>query len=688
MKKRIYILTSLLALMVLVFALVVGVGCAQKSDNTVIVKEEEQGQSKEIDKSTLTDEEYFGEEFYTPVLRFTVASDVHISKYGSQEEEARLAELFNIGYDFSAESSTYNSLDACVFCGDFSNKGAVVEMERFKNICDNGIQEGTTLITMLGNHEFYEDSAITISRFKTIFGQEEKGSIVINGYHFIYLSPDLSGSNYLPTTVDWLEEELSKAEEEDPTKPIFVFQHHHVSDTVYGSEDWGISTLDSVFEKYPQIVDFSGHSHFPMIDPRSIYQDKYTTLNTATLSYYEMGMVGVATDGFFATDYNGNYGSHSVMADAAQFYIVEVDEEGAVKIIGYDILSNRILATYYIRTAWDTESFTYTDARIENSEKPYFEENAKIDVSDVDELSFSYTFPQAKCKDNVQNYQVDILQEEEIVETLYLLSDTFYYPTPVFFKRSFTSKEYNATYTIRITAVSSFGKRSEPLTQTVILKKTDIQLGDDVLKVKFTQKGAINELDNNDLRKIYTPTTAWNEEYGCYEGVFEGEGGFAFDEISKYYFILGKSITMEFFGCVDSFQLNNYCYNTFSGQQSGGLGFEGDEKGNYYISIYIGGKYYCVGGTITPNEYFHAVATYDGEKISFYINGELVDEKTIKGEIGWTTAENAHYFAVGGDCNNSNKVERAFHGKIIAANIFSKVMTAEDVATAYAKWSK
>ena len=66
---------------------------------------------------------------------------------------------------------------------------------------------------------------------------------------------------------------------------------------MYGSTTcWGVKELTDILEKYPQVVDFAGHSHFPMNDPRSIWQGDYTALNTGTLSYYEMDLAGAKGD--------------------------------------------------------------------------------------------------------------------------------------------------------------------------------------------------------------------------------------------------------------------------------------------------------------------------------------------------------------------------------------------------------
>ena len=64
--------------------------------------------------------------------------------------------------------------------------------------------------------------------------------------------------------------------------------HNQPKDTCYGSEDWGDSSLNEVMSKYPNAVIFSGHSHYSILDERSIWQGDYTVLSTQSLSYTEL----------------------------------------------------------------------------------------------------------------------------------------------------------------------------------------------------------------------------------------------------------------------------------------------------------------------------------------------------------------------------------------------------------------
>lgn len=48
---------------------------------------------------------------------------------------------------------------------------------------------------------------------------------VVKGYHFLVMSPEngVTHGYYSDTQINWLKQELVKAKQADPNKPIFVF---------------------------------------------------------------------------------------------------------------------------------------------------------------------------------------------------------------------------------------------------------------------------------------------------------------------------------------------------------------------------------------------------------------------------------------------------------------------------------
>lgn len=648
-----------------------------------------------IDRASLSDDDYFSDAYFIPVLRFSSASDVHIGDSGSAKEEARLKKMFAFTYELAENSATpYKEYDLAAFSGDISDNGTITSMKKAKSIMDKAVKGDTELLCMLGNHEFYTAPEGTVSRFREAFGVEERGHIVVNGFHFIYLSPDAStGWDFSSSSARWLNGELEKAAQDDPTRPIFVFEHEHVKGTVYGSEDWGVSALYSTLKKYPQVVSFTGHSHFPMIDPRSIWQGEFTAFGTGTLSYTEMGIAGVANSSVFPTDNKGHYAASKANgSDAAWFYVVEVDESGAVRVVGYDLDTETELVRYGIRTPSDPSTYRYnTKKRIAASEAPVFPDGAKIDVTEIGKHGFTVSFPIASSEDNVQHYRIEVLRDGKIVKEQYLLSCTFYADAPKTFTEPLSGLPKNSTCTVRVIAVNSFCKESEPLTAEVTLLPTEDTpvVGDvptaDVLKTVFgAGNSAVNEATGETLDVIGSAAT--EKDGDAYVGVFNGKGGFRFDGISGYYDELSSSVSFELYARVDQFTSpDRDWYNVASNQQAGGFGFEGDSNGRFFASAYIGGAYRTPGAKINKGEYFHAVVTYDGKTLCFYLNGELADSLNVSGGLAWPSDSAAWAYVIGGDSfNGGSGYEACFTGRIAEANIYSSVLTEAQVAALYA----
>ena len=285
----------------------------------------------------VSDEAYFAD--FEPVLRFAVASDVHVADINSKQEEQRLRDLFDVAYGYADNYDGYTGLDAAFFVGDVSDRGTTYSLQKFFSIARRCTREGTTLHATMGNHEYYDSVTMAEYRFMKAGGYESTDAhMELGGYHFIFVSPDGKGKSYSKDKQEFLSAALEEAAKDDPTgcKPIFVFQHQPNSNTVYGSTtSWGVKELASILEKYPQVVDFAGHSHFPINDPRSIWQGEYTALNTGTLSYYEMDLAGAKGDYVFATDREGGWAEKATgERDAGQFYIVEVDKNHAIRVLG------------------------------------------------------------------------------------------------------------------------------------------------------------------------------------------------------------------------------------------------------------------------------------------------------------------------------------------------------------------
>lgn len=290
---------------------------------------------------------------FTPVIRFTVASDSHVNCVGDDGSQ-RIQKAISLGYDIARQNEKYKNLDAVLFAGDITDDGTKFEFVSFMSAVNSVIDyDETELLTVAADsHDGYCRENNTFDYYEKLINGEKDFHTVINGFHFIGISASkVKGERYTEGQRTWLKAQLDSAAKDDPAKPIFVMHHEHVFDTVYGSREidgWGTDFFKDIFEEYPQIVHFSGHSHYPLNDPRSIWQGEFTAVGTGALKYAELTVDGerkIHPDG-----YN----------EMAQVWVVEVDAQNTVRLRGYDALSSTLLCEYYIDNPSDANARQYT----------------------------------------------------------------------------------------------------------------------------------------------------------------------------------------------------------------------------------------------------------------------------------------------------------------------------------------
>lgn len=351
-------------------------------------------------KSGLTGKEIKPPEDFTPILRFIACSDVHLDGNEEQPNAIRLANLIKDMYKYS-ELQDYKTVDALMVVGDFAGGGAESEYATFNKIIKDNIKPQTQVLTVLGNHEFIEyrdyDPTIGYDVYKKMISEDVDTDIVINGYHFIGVSYDNNGKTFKGKTA-WLREKLQNATNEDPTKPIFVYQHPSPTLTVYGSISWSDLDIKKVLKEFPQVVDFSGHSHYSPSDPRSVWQGEFTAIGCGSLG----ALMG-----------NLNYieGDHDAPGKSAAAWLVEVDKDGNIRLKLYDV-ENRMFFKgneYYFSNLSDITKRDYTWAKQQSLDtSPQFPEKSKVKNILNDEKETIISFPEAKGYYEAENYKITV----------------------------------------------------------------------------------------------------------------------------------------------------------------------------------------------------------------------------------------------------------------------------------------
>lgn len=310
---------------------------------------------------------------FTPVLRFFAASDSHVGSMGDTQS-LRMQKALKMAYAMADSDKEYNKLDAALFAGDLTDRGRTDQFLGFTVAAKSVLREETELLAVIAkSHDSSTLDKGVHAYFSGVVGEDTDIHKVINGYHFIGLSVSKTeGEHYSEYQREWLDEQLAAATAEDPTKPVFVFQHEHIANTVYGSSDfegWGMDYFRAVLNKYPQVVNFSGHSHYPLNDPRSIWQGEFTAVGTGALYYAEFTVDDVRT---YHPDGNRN---------VVTFWVVEVDANNRIRMRGIDMKAGEVIIEYILDNPADPANREYTPAKqAAKSTAPVFEDDTDIEL--------------------------------------------------------------------------------------------------------------------------------------------------------------------------------------------------------------------------------------------------------------------------------------------------------------------
>lgn len=389
---------------------------------------------------------------FAPVLRFVVSSDSHVKKFGDIGCQ-RIMKMIATGNAAADADSNHNTLDAAVMVGDITNFGLPTAFWSINAAVKSVLRDETDFLAVAAkNHDSYLGR---ISRGYVSGISEDRADFhkVINGYHFIGLSAcaDII-FHYSDAQIRWLDKQLAEAVADDPSKPVFVFQHEHVYNTVYGSlpeDTWGVEFLTETLSKYPQVVDISGHSHYPANDPRAIWQGVFTALNDGGLAYYEFTVDGAKSQ-------------HPEGGDTmAHMLLVEVNAENVVKVRVCDLSADAVLAEYVIDNVTEPVKTKYAPAnRKAAASAPVFTSSPEISVSGST-ASFTILPAEASEDDVVFIYRLTVQDADgNTVKTWKHLGD--YYknaePRPLTGSYELPAGEYTAIFT----AEDAWGLASEP----------------------------------------------------------------------------------------------------------------------------------------------------------------------------------------------------------------------------------
>ena len=617
------------------------------------------------------------------VLRCCVMSDVHFDGRVDAKEVPRFKRAIEFMYEYSAQQA-YPNFDALLVVGDMTNHGTEPELTLFKKTMDELVKPGTEKLLCMGNHEFYGGNA---EYWQSVCGVEPNRRYEVNGFHFIAISPEkgtMKDGDYL-YMVDWLDRELEKIYREDQEKPIFVFQHYPVSPTVYGGrgwDDWGVEDLFDTLQKYPTVVNFSGHTHYPINDPRCAWQGCFTAFGTSTLSYLCHGHEGYRFQKYLPDD--SKYG---------QFFVMETRRDNSVTLKPYDLATDSFFdVVYFVAKPGAIDEYVYTDKRYSESEKPTWREGTVPKITAEDAYFATIEFQQAYCKDVVLGYCVDLERKDPKtnewvdVGACCFWSDYFLRDMPETAKGTLDNLEPDSEYRGVVTALNPFMRRSDETLSFAF--KTPADPNDSAEKDSPTPKPDYYDISVVDGKLVNAPTNNWDNQFPLERRGEPRIDGAVVAFSGKDYYIsptpeeaLKKlrraTIAAKFALDEDATGPNAVFGNT----QMGGIELSCDANAKLLrLWVSVNGTYTVLDCPIELGKFYEAFGSFDGKTVALYLDGKEAARRDVRGVLTHTADSAARAFVFGGDIASGMKGEALMKGKIEYAKLYSWALTAEQVA--------
>lgn len=167
------------------------------------------------------------------------------------------------------------------------------------------------------------------------------------------------------------------------TKPFFYTQHYHPKGTCSAPWAWGQDSGNSTaaLKAYPNAVAFSGHSHTPLSDDRTLWRGEFTSVGTASLKYL-IPFGGRENSRIFGTEDRGDQQMpYLTCRDGHQGMVMTVYDDRLV-FERHDFMNDLPAGPdWVVPLPASSASF---EKRGETSAVPQFADGAKVAVSRLD----------------------------------------------------------------------------------------------------------------------------------------------------------------------------------------------------------------------------------------------------------------------------------------------------------------
>ncbi|MBQ9337666.1 MAG: metallophosphoesterase [Lentisphaeria bacterium] len=381
----------------------------------------------------------------TPVLKVGFVSDTHV------HEKPESAFLVGEAYKLFRE----HKVDAVVNCGDIADHFSEQGYKHYRDAAAAAYGEEKLPVEFFAyaNHDQLRRKEKTqdqifaeVKKHLKIFHDPE--SITkLKGYNFVTVRQSVGSAKF--------EELIEKAVKDTPDKPVFLIDHIPAWNTVYDSDTWGSGWRRKTLEKYPQVVQFSGHVHGTLANELNIWQGKFTAVNLGGLTYWHEVLLG------------------NVVA-SRQSDMVMIMEVYRDKLVMRRFFA-KSKREYQPETPWtvplpyDESKAVYSpEKRHAESTAPEFAPGSKVSVS-FDAEGATVKFPKAQHQDGVFYYQLELFRKDDGKWVRFsrrdVMGDFDLDPRPETIE-TFISNGYfesNREYKIEVAPHHVFGKTGRPI---------------------------------------------------------------------------------------------------------------------------------------------------------------------------------------------------------------------------------
>jgi len=429
----------------------------------------------------------------TDLLRVGILSDIHVGFHDSAQQSDRFEKALmffkNKGVDAILIAGDLQEHSSATKAIPWIEEVADIWFRVFPDSKNDLTGERVEPLMIYGNHDI---GLVEAEYWPESLGEYQDAWLKeVKGYQFV-------GVNYTKEGTELAANLVGKAEALSEDKPFFFCQHQPVVDTVLGESEGLLGTgvpMYDVLRSFENCVVFTGHTHIPITDERSIWQTdskkgaRFTAINCATInygwlkSYTDMDINGCADDtqqGMYMTVDGPN-----VHIERYSFFDMELIYDAETTSI--DMSQAEQIGAPWVFDATEKKHRPYDyDTRQLKAGQPVFPEGAQLDVSSVGETIVNIFVPAALVdspegySDLIQSYYAEAvdLSTGEVVATAEVATehhvdiDERRLQKEVFM--GLEGLEPGVTYELRVYARECYQKTSDPLTaQVTTLEKTD-----------------------------------------------------------------------------------------------------------------------------------------------------------------------------------------------------------------------